>query len=169
MKATPGERSAGQNEKIKTIIFTYNITDRCCMVFCRRIRGQSKTLITPLTVTPTAGNVLSETTGGTCHAIHVNESDPQAYLPDPNCTPGVIDPAVIQENLETTICKSGYTQTVRPSVTYTNDLKKQQMKDYGYSDTNMSDFEEDHFISLELGGSPTDAKNLWPEPHPSTN
>ena len=43
------------------------------------------------------------------------------------------------------------------------------MKDYGYSDTNMSDFEEDHFISLELGGSPTDAKNLWPEPHPSTN
>jgi len=33
MKATPGERSAGQNEKIKTIIFTYNITDRCCMVF----------------------------------------------------------------------------------------------------------------------------------------
>ena len=85
-------------------------------------QGTKQTLITPLTVTPTAGNVLSETTGGTCHAIHVNESDPQAYLPDPNCTPGVIDPAVIQENLETTNCKSGYTQTVRPSVTYTNDL-----------------------------------------------
>jgi len=33
----------------------------------------------------------------------------------------------------------------------------------------MKDYEEDHFISLELGGSPTDPKNLWPEPHPSTN
>jgi len=27
-----------------------------------------------------------------------------------------------------------------------------------------SDYEEDHLISLELGGHPTDPKNLWPEP-----
>lgn len=27
----------------------------------------------------------------------------------------------------------------------------------------MADYEEDHLISLELGGSPTDPKNLWPE------
>lgn len=33
----------------------------------------------------------------------------------------------------------------------------------------MGDYEEDHFISLELGGSPKDPKNLWPEPHPSVN
>jgi len=113
--------------------------------------------------------VLSETTGSTCQAIHVNESDPQAYLPDHNCTPGVTDPAVTQENIDATICKSGYTQTVRPAVVYTNALKKQQITEYGFSDTNMTDYEEDHFISLELGGSPKDPKNLWPEPHPSTN
>ena len=29
----------------------------------------------------------------------------------------------------------------------------------------LADYEEDHLISLELGGSPTSAKNLWPEPH----
>jgi hypothetical protein len=29
----------------------------------------------------------------------------------------------------------------------------------------MSDYEEDHFILLELGGSPRDPANLWPEPH----
>jgi hypothetical protein len=29
------------------------------------------------------------------------------------------------------------------------------------------DFEEDHLISLELGGSPTSVKNLWPEPYSS--
>ena len=28
-----------------------------------------------------------------------------------------------------------------------------------------ADYEEDHFISLELGGSPTDPRNLWPEPY----
>ena len=28
-----------------------------------------------------------------------------------------------------------------------------------------SDYEEDHFVPLELGGSPRNPKNLWPEPH----
>ena len=28
-----------------------------------------------------------------------------------------------------------------------------------------SDYEEDHFIPLELGGAPRNPKNLWPEPH----
>lgn len=104
-----------------------------------------------------------------CHAIQIDSSDPQAFLPDPTCTPGEIDPIVTQDNLFTTICHAGYTQTVRPPVSYTNSLKKQQIADYGYTDTNMKDYEEDHFISLELGGSPTDPKNLWPEPHPSLN
>lgn len=84
-------------------------------------------------------------------------------LPDPVCTPGAIDPGVTQENIKTTICVSGYTGTVRPTTTYTNNLKKQQITEYGYTDTNLGDFEEDHLISLELGGSPKDPKNLWPE------
>ena len=104
-----------------------------------------------------------------CHAINVNPSDPQAFLPDPLCTPGEIDTSVTQDNLFTTICHAGYTQTVRPPVSYTNALKKQQIADYGYQDTSLKDYEEDHFISLELGGSPKDSKNLWPEPHPSIN
>jgi hypothetical protein len=29
----------------------------------------------------------------------------------------------------------------------------------------LSDFEEDHLIPLEIGGSPDDPRNLWPEPH----
>jgi hypothetical protein len=27
-------------------------------------------------------------------------------------------------------------------------------------------YQEDHLISLELGGDPTDPRNLWPEPYP---
>ncbi|WP_232247399.1 hypothetical protein [Kitasatospora azatica] len=95
----------------------------------------------------------------------------QAYLPlpDPSCTPGVLNPDVTQDTIDSTICVSGWTATIRPSTTYTNKLKAQGIIAYGYSDTNMSDYEEDHFIPLELGGSPTSPLNLWPEPHYVTN
>ncbi len=85
-------------------------------------------------------------------------------LPDPKCTPGAVDPRVTQDNIHSTICVSGYTATVRPSSAYTDALKTQQIKEYGYLDTNLADYEEDHLIPLELGGHPTDSKNLWPEP-----
>jgi len=35
---------------------------------------------------------------------------------------------------------------------------------YGWTGTT-SDYEEDHLIALELGGHPSDEKNLWPEPY----
>jgi len=95
----------------------------------------------------------------------------QAYLPlpDPSCTPGVLNPDVTQDTIDSTICVSGWTSTIRPSTSYTNKLKAQGIIDYGYSDTSMSDYEEDHFLPLELGGSPTDPENLWPEPHYDTD
>ncbi len=82
-------------------------------------------------------------------------------LPDRGCTPGAVDPAVTQDNLSTTICHAGYTATVRPPVDYTNALKKWQMGLYGEPGT-AAEYEEDHLIPLELGGSPRDPKNLWP-------
>jgi len=84
-------------------------------------------------------------------------------LPDQLCTPGVADPRVTQDNIQTTICVSGYTKTVRPSSAYTNALKMRQIAEYGYTDTNLADYEEDHLIPLELGGHPTDPRNLWPQ------
>ncbi len=62
-----------------------------------------------------------------------------------------------------TVCHRS-TKNIRPPVSYTDNLKVEQIKAYGYSHTNTKDYEEDHLISLELGGSPTDPKNLWPEP-----
>lgn len=91
----------------------------------------------------------------------------QAYLPlpDPSCTPGSYNPDVTQSTIHSTICVSGWTTTVRPPTSYTNPLKAQGIIDYGYSDTSMSDYEEDHLVPLELGGAPSDPANLWPEPH----
>lgn len=88
-------------------------------------------------------------------------------LPNPHLTPGATNPSVTQANISQTICISGYTATIRPPVAYTNNLKKLQIREYGYSDTNLSDYEEDHLIALSIGGSPTDPKNLWPQPRNS--
>ncbi len=117
--------------------------------------------VIPSVITPTSINPQNSNSNSKCHINGV--------LPDPNCTPGEIDLRVNQDNIQQTICVRGYTKTVRPSASYTDKLKFQQIIDYGYLDTNMKDYEEDHLISLELGGSPSDPKNLWPEPGASPN
>ncbi len=80
-------------------------------------------------------------------------------------TPGVLNPAVTQATIRTTICRRGWTRTVRPPVSYTNALKARQLRQGGLRGP-PSAFQEDHLISLELGGNPTDPRNLWPEPYP---
>ena len=80
-------------------------------------------------------------------------------------TPGVLNPTVTQATIRTTICTRGWTRTVRPPVSYTNALKLRQLVQYGLRGP-PSAFQEDHLISLELGGNPADPRNLWPEPYP---
>jgi hypothetical protein len=80
-------------------------------------------------------------------------------------TPGALNPDVTQATIRSTICVHGWTKTVRPPVDYTNELKKKQMREYGETGPT-SRYQEDHLISLELGGAPTDPRNLWPEPYP---
>jgi hypothetical protein len=80
-------------------------------------------------------------------------------------TPGVLNPAVTQANIASTVCRHGWTRTVRPPVSYTNGLKAKGLRQYRLRGP-PSAFQEDHLISLELGGDPTDPRNLWPEPYP---
>jgi hypothetical protein len=88
-------------------------------------------------------------------------------LPDRSCTPGATNLSVTQANIQTTICRPGYTKTIRPPVSYTNPLKIQLMARYGETDS-PSAYELDHLISLELGGHPASSQNLWPEPYAPT-
>jgi hypothetical protein len=84
-------------------------------------------------------------------------------LPDPTCTPG----AVGTTNRED-ICEGGSTKRWRPAVSYTNRLKREGLRRYGFSDSSLSAYEEDHLIPLELGGDGYAPENLWPEPHGGT-
>jgi hypothetical protein len=90
-----------------------------------------------------------------CHSSH--------GLPDRRCTPGATYAKVTQEKIGRTICRSGWTGTVRPPESYTEKLKREQIAEYAYRDKNLGDYEEDHLIPLELGGSPRSVRNLWPE------
>lgn len=80
-------------------------------------------------------------------------------------TPGVLNPDVTQANIRSTVCRRGWTATIRPPESYTEALKRKQMRQYGETGP-MSGYQEDHLISLEMGGNPTDPRNLWPEPYP---
>ncbi len=74
--------------------------------------------------------------------------------PDPKLTPGAVLPVTRDD-----ICVPGYTQKVR---NVPEAVKRQVYAEYGITSHKAGDFEVDHLISLELGGS-NSPKNLWPE------
>jgi hypothetical protein len=99
-----------------------------------------------------------------------------AWLYPDSQTPGATDPLVTQANIQTTICKDGWAKKVGPPVNYTSALKRRQLAARGDTvadpdqkcmphSANPQCYEEDHLISLELGGAPRDPKNLWPQPY----
>lgn len=91
---------------------------------------------------------------------------PADIYPNPEITPGAINSDITQENIYQTICNPEWsTKSERPPTSYTNRLKREGFEQYNDTDRNPADYEEDHLIPLEIGGNPTDPKNLWPEPY----
>jgi hypothetical protein len=80
----------------------------------------------------------------------------------------VLNPAVTQSDIDTTICRSGWTKTIRPPASYTGALKRQQIQAEGLTGP-ISSYELDHRVPLELGGAPRDPMNLSPELGASPN
>jgi hypothetical protein len=76
-------------------------------------------------------------------------------LPDSACTPGAIFPDATKD----VICQSGYASSVRNVPASEKDAAYQE---YGIASHYPGQYEVDHLVSLELGGS-NDIANLWPE------
>jgi hypothetical protein len=107
--------------------------------------------------TGSASNTPS-TTGGTPNwGVQTKTSDCQVRgaLQDPACTPGAIFPNATKEQ----ICTPGYSRSVR-NVPVSE--KDQVYAEYGITHHYSGQYEVDHLVSLELGGS-NDIANLWPE------
>ena len=78
----------------------------------------------------------------------------RGMIQNPNMTPG--DVLTTNRNQ---ICTPGYTKTVR---NVPSSLKHQVYLEYGIPTHKPGDYEVDHLISLELGGS-NSVRNLWPQ------
>lgn len=76
-------------------------------------------------------------------------------MPDGACTPGAVFPNVTADE----VCKSGYATSVRD---VPESEKEQVYAEYGIASHTAGQYEVDHLVSLELGGS-NDVSNLWPE------
>jgi hypothetical protein len=74
---------------------------------------------------------------------------------DTDCTPGDIFPSATKDQ----ICEPGYSRKVRAVTTST---KNKVYASYGITSRLAGEYEVDHLVSLELGGS-NDISNLWPE------
>jgi hypothetical protein len=103
--------------------------------------------------------VQAQPAAGHCHYRATSNHQP---LPDLGCTPGALNPKVTQKSLATTICKSGYTKTIRPPESVTEPEKVANARSYGYKGS-LSVAEYDHLVPLEVGGDPNDRRNLWVE------
>ena len=147
--ATLAHGAAGQSN-VTTVTSTIDVT----------------TATEPTTTTQATTQSTSVTQTGTTTTTFTTPGPglPSIILPDPKITPGALNPKVRQSTIKKTICKKGWTKTIRPPVSYTNALKIQQMVLYEETGS-PSEYEEDHLIPLELGGAPRNPKNLWPEPH----
>ncbi len=82
------------------------------------------------------------------------------FLPDPQVTPGVINPEVTQDTIGATICRRHWTATIRPPKTYTQAIKWRLAGPF----RDLRDYELDHLIPLALGGAPADPRNMWLQP-----
>lgn len=99
----------------------------------------------------------SQTTGAYQFGVQTKTTGCQAKnaLPDPGCTPGAIFPNATKDQ----ICQSGYASSVRD---VPQSRKDQAYASYGIASHLPGQYEVDHLVSLELGGS-NDISNLWPE------
>jgi hypothetical protein len=114
---------------------------------------------------PTYYTVQAQPAPGACH--YRTAADGQT-LPDPDCTPGAISPKVTPDTLATTICRTGYTKSIRPPASITEIEKHENAAAYAYTGS-LKGVEYDHLVPLELGGDPNDPRNLWVEPGASPN
>jgi hypothetical protein len=78
------------------------------------------------------------------------------------CIP--LNPDVNEDTVMQTICVPGYTQTVRPSSSYTNGIKAKLLRENGIDESMMRYYELDHIVPLALGGHPRKPANLALQP-----
>src|SRR5579871_4015316 len=115
--------------------------------FCL-IRERKETMKLPLKLLGLFGLLLAVSSAG------LQRPGQSPTLPDPKLTPGDTLDVSVQD-----ICTPGYTKKIR---NVPAEVKRQVYAEYGIQSHQPGEYEVDHLISLEIGGS-NSIKNLWPQ------
>jgi hypothetical protein len=126
--------------KLAFVVFLIFLVVACWLAYQQGIRQIART---PAAPTPEIGQRTKE-----------ENCQIQGALQDKACTPGAV-----LEVSATEICQPGYARKVRKVYSAT---KRQVYQQYGVVRHGPGEFEVDHLVPLELGGS-NDIANLWPE------
>ena len=76
----------------------------------------------------------------------------------------VLNPAVTQATIASTICVTGWTRTIRPYVAKMKRIKAEMLARIGEPIGHRNRYELDHIVPLSLGGAPIDRRNLALQP-----
>lgn len=87
------------------------------------------------------------------HSVYADPAH-SPILPDPKMTPG--DALTTDTQV---VCQPGYAKSVR---NVPQSLKNQVYRQYGVTSRQPHEYEVDHLVSLQLGGS-NSIRNLWPQ------
>jgi hypothetical protein len=113
-------------------------------------------LVMACDVSSAATTAAPETQNQIGHQTKTSDCVAHNALPDSACTPGAVFADVTKEQ----ICTPGYSKSVR---NVPDSEKNDAYAEYGITHHTTGQYEVDHLISLELGGS-NEIANLWPEP-----
>ncbi len=123
------------------------------------IIGISSYLASRKTHTPNSNTTNQQTVNGSSSVIGQRTKTSACIvngpLQDTACSPGAVFSNVSKDQ----ICVSGYSKSVR---NVPSSEKDAVYSEYGIASHTSGQYEVDHLISLELGGS-NDIANLWPE------
>jgi len=88
--------------------------------------------------------------------VALAQQQPTPFVPDQRLTPGDTFDVTTED-----LCVPGYSKKVR---NVPGETKREVYREYGVTSHGSGDYEVDHLIPLELGGS-NSMRNLWPESH----
>ncbi len=131
-----------------TLLLTLVLLTSCITVTTSSAPGSSSSGSSGGSAPVTGGSLGTRTRTSGCVS--------QDKLPDPACTPG----AILSDATKDKICVAGYAGDTR---NVPDSEKNQVYAEYDVRTHTTGQYEVDHLISLELGGS-NDIANLWPEP-----
>jgi hypothetical protein len=75
-----------------------------------------------------------------------------------------LNPAVSQETIGQTICRTGWTRAIRPPHDRMRRVKRRRLAEIGAPASHGHRYQLDHLIPLTLGGAPSDPRNLALQP-----